>query len=170
MRIRLAARARARSSTNEVILLTRTRVRPARVSMKSGSIPYWVIVGPRCISTTWAGTPNDARVSSITLAFCISRFACLAIGAAGSKIFSMAGKIHDGSGADKPVPDVKSLLPFNSGTGMSGNPGLAFWAACSVPSFFFRVINERFRIGWKSFGNSALCFLIIVGWTRIFSV
>ena len=70
--IRLAAKAKARSSARLVILLTRTRRFCPRTSMKSGSTPNWVIVGPRLISTTWPGEPKDARVSSIMEARCWS--------------------------------------------------------------------------------------------------
>ncbi len=66
--MRGAARASARSSASEAILLTRTRVRPLRVSTKSGSTPNCVIVGPRLISTTCAGAPKEASVSSIRCA------------------------------------------------------------------------------------------------------
>ena len=51
-------------------MLTRTFVRPLRVSTKSGSTPNWVIVGPRLISTTWTGAPKEASVSSIKRARC----------------------------------------------------------------------------------------------------
>src|SRR6185436_9735742 len=68
--MRGAANARARSSTRDAILLTRTLVRPFLVSTKSGSTPNWVIVGPRLISTTCTGALNDASVSSINLARC----------------------------------------------------------------------------------------------------
>ncbi len=67
-RMRVAAKARARSSARAVILLTRTRVRRSRFSMKSGSTPNWVIVGPRLISTTVAGAPKEFKVSSMICA------------------------------------------------------------------------------------------------------
>ncbi len=70
MRMRGAASARARSSASDAILLTRTFVRPDLVSTKSGSTPNCVIVGPRLISTTCTGAPNDARVSCINLPRC----------------------------------------------------------------------------------------------------
>jgi len=72
MRIRDAFKAMAMSSAKRTILLTRTRVRPLRDSMKSGSTPKSVIEGPRLISTTWAGVLKDRRVSSITRARCWS--------------------------------------------------------------------------------------------------
>ena len=46
---------------------TRTRMRPPRISTKSGSTPNCVMVGPRLISTTRAGAPKEASVSSISL-------------------------------------------------------------------------------------------------------
>src|SRR6266545_1179700 len=70
MRMRGAANARARSSDKDEILLTRTLVFPALVSTKSGSTPNCVIVGPRLISTTCAGAPKEASVSSMRRARC----------------------------------------------------------------------------------------------------
>ena len=78
MRMRGAASASARSSESEAILLTCTRVRPPRVSTKSGSTPNWVIVGPRLISTTCAGAPKDASVSSIRWARCLMKSSLMA--------------------------------------------------------------------------------------------
>jgi len=63
-----AESANARSSARLTIFATRTRVRPVRVSMNSGSTPYWVTAGPRWISTMRAGAPKEASVSSMTRA------------------------------------------------------------------------------------------------------
>ncbi len=73
MRTEDAARANARSSARAVILLTLTLRRvtfPARSlrSVYPGFTPNWVIAGPELISTTRAGTPKLASVSSMTLA------------------------------------------------------------------------------------------------------
>jgi len=98
-----AASASLRSSCSEAILPTRTRVRPLRVSMKSGSTPNWVTVGPRWISTTRAGAPKAARVSSISRARSCSRCVWAVAGVGGSRICSTVGICQLGSLADASV-------------------------------------------------------------------
>ncbi len=95
--MRGAASANARSSARAEILATRTRIFPERDSTKSGSTPKRVMVGPWAISTTWAGAPKEANVSSIRVARSWSRLDCWANGVAGSRIWSIWGSFQ-GSG------------------------------------------------------------------------
>ena len=93
MRIEAAANANAKSSASVDILLTFTFVRlPLLLVTKSGSTPNWVIVGPRLISTTLPGAPNETRVSSIVSARCLSYSSSAVISAPTDKILSSFGK------------------------------------------------------------------------------
>jgi len=94
MRMRGAAKASAKSSARLAILLTRTRVRPVLVSINRGSTPNCVIVGPRLISTTRDGAPNDVRVSSIRFARSLSMLLSILIVVAGSRIVFISGSFQ----------------------------------------------------------------------------
>ena len=103
MRIEDAANARARSSAKAEIFPTFTLVRrPRRPSMKSGSTPNWVIVGPRLISTTRAGAPKTSNVSSIKRARSRLKASSALPSDPASSNSLISGKIH----SDRMVPVV----------------------------------------------------------------
>ncbi len=131
MRILDALSAMARSSPRRVILLTRTRVRPVRPSLYSGSTPNIVIVGPRLISTTLPGELKERKVSSITRALSSSDSSSTGAFWTGFRISSGSGNTQAFTDAGVSISMVLETLGV-----VLGSIGLAcgFEISCSSKS------------------------------------